>query len=462
MQDTLYLLGRVLLYLATSLPVVLALYPCIRRVLDVPFDRRDLLLCSLLLFVNIATNRPIAAIRDGLNIVSSTFLFFLMVRYVFGRRGLSCLVDTLKMIALLTACEAACMVALLIMGLFGFDQTKLMVLTLSDFYRTENLFYSALLNVLGIGLVYVILLLWDHLRRRKRPAAGEHARKTGMYFRIILRVSLLVFACLGALTMPFTLFGDQSLIRFLIQNSRQYVLLSLCCTVLMLVILSYLAQDLRYVVQADRLSRMEKRQTEADELLRGLRHFRHNMVNTLYGLEGILLSGDTEKLAAYYEEMRKSCALVNNDNIAALARITDPALNALLLHHMDAARRLSLPFNLYVGEQLPANHALSDAELCQVLGVLLDNAIEAADRATERSVTVEIAGVEGAVEIIVTNTYPGQVSAEALARGGSSTKPGHEGQGLRSCYRLLSRRRGAHLNFWLSGQFVKAQLLLQS
>ena len=29
-----------------------------------------------------------------------------MVRYVFGRRGLSCFVDTLKMIALLTACEA--------------------------------------------------------------------------------------------------------------------------------------------------------------------------------------------------------------------------------------------------------------------------------------------------------------------------------------------------------------------
>lgn len=76
MQDTLYLLGRVLLYLATSLPVVLELYPCIRRVLDVPFDRRDLLLCSLLLFINIATNPPLPPSGMGSTSYPPPFCFF--------------------------------------------------------------------------------------------------------------------------------------------------------------------------------------------------------------------------------------------------------------------------------------------------------------------------------------------------------------------------------------------------
>jgi hypothetical protein len=52
------------------------------------------------------------------------------------------------------------------------------------------------------------------------------------------------------------------------------------------------------------------------------------------------------------------------------------------------------------------------------------------------------------------------VSPKALTAGGASTKDGHEGQGLKSCYHILSRRKGAFLNFWVSGQYVQAQLLL--
>ncbi len=462
MQPYLALTGQILLYLITSLPVVLGLYPTIRRVLGVPYNRRDFLLCTLLLYGNIITNRPVAAIHDGLNLLSSTFFFFLIVRYVFGRRGINCFVDLIKMIALLTAEEASCMLVFLIMSHMGFDQNKLMVLTLSDFYKTETLFYSSLLNVLGIVLVYSIILVWERLRNRNTPARRDDSIKAWTYFTIFLRVMVLVFACMGALTLPFALFGDQSLIQFLILNSEQYALLTLCCTVLMLVIFSYLVQDLRHVMQADRLRLMTSQQSASAEMIRSLRYFRHNMINTLYGLEGIILSGDQEKLAAYYNEMRQTCALVNNDNAAALDKITNPALNALLLQHMGRASTLRLPFNLCVQGPPPVNHALSDAELCQVLGVLLDNAIEAADAAAERSVTVEIGSVEGAMEIIVRNTYSGPVSAASLTGNGTSSKEGHEGQGLKSCYHILERRRGAHLNIWLTGQYVQAQLLLQS
>lgn len=456
------LIFRILLYLVVSLPVVLALYPTIRRVLNRSYDRREMLLCSLLLFANIATNRPIASLGNGLNILSATFFFFIMVRFVFRRRGVHCFVDLIKLIALLTAEEAACMLVLYVMTLLGFDANSMMVLSLHDFYRVENIFYSSLLNVLGIGLIYLLVLVWCRLRSRGNPIAADESRKTWLYFRIFLRVMVLVFACMGALTLPFTLFGDQSLIRFLIQNRREYVLLSLCCAVLMMVIFSYLMQDLRYVIQADHLTTMKKQQSASDELIRSLRYFRHNMVNILYGLEGIILSGDTDKLAAYYTEMRENCALLNNDNAAALNRLQNPALSALLLQHIDRAMGMSLPLNLYVLGPLPAKCALSDAELCQVLGVLLDNAIEAADKAAERSVTVEIGCVEDAVEIIVKNTYTGPIAADTLARGGASTKPGHEGQGLKSCYAILDRKRGAHLNLWFTSQHVQAQLLLQN
>ena len=184
------------------------------------------------------------------------------------------------------------------------------------------------------------------------------------------------------------------------------------------------------------------------------------MVNMLYGLEGELIGGDRKTVTAYYQQMREKCMLVNNENIAALERVTNPSVAAVLLRGVDKARQLNLPMNLYVQENVHFGRTLPEADLCQVLGVLQDNAIEAADKAEERFVSVEIRTVESGVEIIVKNTYAGEVSPEQLTRGGQSTKEGHEGQGLSSCYQILSRRKGAFLNFWVTGQYVQAQLLL--
>ena len=152
---------------------------------------------------------------------------------------------------------------------------------------------------------------------------------------------------------------------------------------------------------------------------------------------------------------------MNNENISALERVPNPSVSAVLLRAVDRARQLSLPINLFVSQNVVFPRTLSEADLCQVLGVLLDNAIEAADRAAERRVSAELRNVGDALEIIIRNTYAGEISPESLTAGGSPTKEGHEGQGLRSCYHILGRRRGAFLNFWVSGQYVQAQLLLE-
>ncbi|MBQ8149371.1 MAG: GHKL domain-containing protein [Clostridia bacterium] len=228
----------------------------------------------------------------------------------------------------------------------------------------------------------------------------------------------------------------------------------------MIIALSYLVQDIRYILQLQRINTLEQQQAISRSLVANLRYFRHNMVNMLYGLEGVLISGDRERVTAYYNEMREKCALVNNENIAALERITNPSVSAVLLRAVDRAREMSLPVNLYVQEGVVFPHILSDTDLCQVLGVLTDNAIEAAHQAAERHVSVELRNVDSALEIIVRNTYAGEITPECLNLGGASTKEGHEGQGLKSCYHILGRKKGAFLNFWVTGQYVQAQLLL--
>lgn len=453
-------LSKVLLYLLFTLPEVMLLYPITRRMAHAPYSTRDFLLCILLMTLNILTNRFVALWVSGLNIVSSLLWFLLLIRFVYRKRGLAIFVMLIKVVVVLSLMEALCMLIFSLMSALGFDQSKLMVLDLNDLFQVENMFYFSVMNTAAIVAVLLLLVVWDRFRDRQRnhPPAANHQQ--WLYIRSILRLCALIITSLGMLTMPFTLFGEKSLIQFLIDNKDEYIILTLCSAGLMVIAFSYMLQDIRYILQLQRLNALEQQQAISRSLLENLRFFRHNMVNLLYGLEGVLIGGDREKVTAYYREMREKCALVNNENIAALERIPNPSVSAVLLHGVDRARQLNLPINLYVQPEVRIGHVLSDGELCQVLGVLQDNAIEAAHPAAERHVSIEMRNVDGALEIIVKNTYAGEVIPEQLTRGGLSTKEGHTGEGLSSCYAILRRRKGAFLNYWVTSQYVQAQLLL--
>ena len=238
-----------------------------------------------------------------------------------------------------------------------------------------------------------------------------------------------------------------------------YILLLLSVSLFLLVSLSYFLQDVRYLQQLSRNETLEREQAISRSLLTSLRTFRHNTINMLYGFEGAILSGDAEGIRNYYREMTERCALVNNENIVALERIPNPAFSALLLRAVERARQENLPINLYVQSDIRFSRAMPDSDLCEIAGVLLDNAVEAAMQAEVRHVSVVLRNVDNAMELMIKNTYAGHVT-EALLLSGASTKPGHSDHGLKSCQELLARRKKAFMNLQVSGQYVSAQLLV--
>ena len=453
-----HFLGLVI-YAVCFLPVTPFFYAISCKTIRKPVAWNRLLPYAGLTVASWSLNRLITMYANGLNMLATIATTLLVMRVIFQCRGWDLLWCTLKYIVLVITLELICAVLLFLAENMGIPSNQILVVTLEDLFNPFLILRTALLNILGTLPLLALLTLWERLHNRKK-SSPEVRRQRWLYTRPILRLALLIVGAMVMLSMPHYLFGENSLLLFTIPSKEKYIVLILSVLLVLGVAISYAAQDIRYLLQLQRLNTLEQQQAISNSLLQNLRFFRHNMVNMLYGLEGVLISGDRDKVTAYYNEMREKCALVNNENILALERVANPSISAILLHGVDKARQLNLPINLYVQEQVQFGRTLSDADLCQVLGVLLDNAIEAADKAEERHVTVELRNVENSLEVIVKNTYAGEVSPEKLTMGGASTKEGHEGQGLRSCYHILSRRKGAFLNFWVTGQYVQAQLLL--
>ena len=420
-----------------------------------PFCRRGLLLESLLMILE-----PIAAKSLGMNawvsLAAMAAFALLISSAVFEMRGLEMVLLSIKLIAGWTVMEVVVTAIIRPLVALGLPVSNVGIFTLKDFANPWKDLCTFGFGTLGqLAMVGLIKLF-----RWLRGLTLLH-RKGWLYIKIYVRMVALVLLGGWSVFLGGRAWGPRFQLGDFSGENAQYLLYTALAAGLFLVAASYFTQDYRYIDQLRNNETLEKQHALSTSMLQNLRYFRHNMINMLYGLEGVMLSGDTEALRSYYQEMVRRCALVNNENIVSLERVSDRAVAAVLLHAIDRARQKEMPIALYVQQGLASARGLGSAELCQILGVLLDNALEAAQQAKEPYVGVEMRNVDGMVEVIVKNTYGGQVDAALLTQGGQSTKNGHMGQGLSSCYDILKRRRTAFLNFDIGRQYVRAQLLMK-
>ena len=245
---------------------------------------------------------------------------------------------------------------------------------------------------------------------------------------IVLREVLLIFSLIAiyAYMSGQAIIAQDGSAEGFVQYLTEYSAIVLLCMPLLCVIASYIIQDVRYLHQR-RLNRLYEYQQEAYEAALGSQQrFRHNIVNMLYGLEGAINSEDTEEIRRYYEQLLEKCALANNDNVLALRRVTQPALNGLLLRVLDKARGMSLPLQLDVEEGLGPCRHINAVDLCQIVGVLADNALEAAERAEVRYVGISLSALEDGGD--------GAAGAQHLCRGSNN--------GTAEAGKRLTRRQG--------------------
>lgn len=416
-----------------------------------PYSRRAMVVHGALMIAE-STLPKIIGMRAGVGIFAMGVCALLSAGWAFRQRGSALLMLALKLIASWVALEVICAVLMLPLVHAGLPAENIAILNIEDFLDSRKVILMHGFATLGQCVLALMLLGWRRLLLLRKNSSRQW-----LYLKVCVRLAALVLLGGGALYFSAVYYIPRVAAGSFYERNAQYLPQVVIAAGLLLVSASYLAQDIRYIDQLRRNDTLERQQAISRSMLKNLRFFRHNMVNMLYGLEGAMLGGDTDEVRQYYREMEKRCALVNNENIIALERVTSPAVSAVLLRATDAAREREIPLSLYVQEGLKPARGLSDGELCQVLGVLLDNALEAAAAAAEPFVYVELRNLEGLLELIVKNTYAGPMD-EALLRGGRSAKPGHAGVGLSSCYELL-KRRTAFLNFDVSGQYVRAQLL---
>lgn len=160
--------------------------------------------------------------------------------------------------------------------------------------------------------------------------------------------------------------------------------------------------------------------------------FKHDFDNIVSTLDGYIENNDINGLKNYFEEVKKDCKITNNLSIINPRTINNPGIYSLLNNKYFKATNLGINFDIEYFLDLN-NLEINLYEFSRMLGILIDNAIEEAEKCDEKIVKLSFIRQNRNNRSVITvqNTYSNKdVDIEKIFNKGASGKENHSGIGL--------------------------------
>ena len=241
-----------------------------------------------------------------------------------------------------------------------------------------------------------------------------------------------------------------------------YYLLVAVMVVLMTVLVVYMAQQIdttrKMQAQQDIIAQQRLYEQDLEMIRREVRAFRHDYKNLLAGLSQQAGAGELEGLRHTLSELDAGFDLRIGEKIQSSAQIGNvqiPEVRSLLLSKLTVMREKGAECHLEVIYPVVAVD-MDVWDFVRCLGILIDNAVEAALDMKQPWVEIVLLAQHGQVVLRVSNSYANIIEPGKMWDEGWSTKGTGRGLGLSSYQRILENYSNASTRTsWENGIFVQ-------
>ncbi len=232
-------------------------------------------------------------------------------------------------------------------------------------------------------------------------------------------------------------------------------------------ILSLIAYFIISIVSFSNITRLETTSTSLEEatlynktleiLYDNTRAFKHDFGNIVQGIGGYINNNDMEGLKKYYSQLMEDCQRVNNLTTLSPKVINNPAIYNVMANKYHKADEKGIKINLEVFLDLNNLH-MKIYEFTRILGILMDNAIEAACECENKIINVCFRKKGNMQLLIIENTYLDKdINTDNIYKKGFSTKKGNSGLGLWEVRQILKKNSNLNLHTTKKDNFFSQQ-----
>lgn len=191
-----------------------------------------------------------------------------------------------------------------------------------------------------------------------------------------------------------------------------------------------------------------------------MRSFKHDFNNIMQAMNGYIMLKDMKSLEEYFHKLLKECQYVKNVDCLNSGMVNSPAIYSILINKYKIAEKNDIKMNIDI---LIDFDNINDKvyDISRMLGILLDNAIEATNDCDEKIINIQFLydPINKKSMIIIENTYKDiGIDVETIFQKNFTTKKGNSGLGLWEIRKILSKNANLDLYTTKNNNMFKQQL----
>jgi two-component system sensor histidine kinase AgrC len=190
-----------------------------------------------------------------------------------------------------------------------------------------------------------------------------------------------------------------------------------------------------------------------------VRCFKHDYDNTVATIGGYIKTDDLDGLKKYYKELEEDVIKVSSLYMLNPNLINNPGIYSLIATKYHKAEELNIKINLTVLLDLNSIN-MKIYEFTKILGILLDNSIDAAKECEEKIINITFRNDEtnNRQLLIIENTYLDKnINIDKIFEKGETSKENHTGLGLWEIRKILKRNNNLNLHTYKTDKYFTQQ-----
>ena len=219
---------------------------------------------------------------------------------------------------------------------------------------------------------------------------------------------------------------------------------------------------LKLILTTQKLESAEEYNKSLTILYDEVKGFNHDFKNIVSAIDGYICTNNIDGLKKYIDEVKEDCKLTNNLSILNPRIINEPGIYSLLNNKYFKATNAGIKFDLEFFLDL-TSLKVNNYKFSRVIGILLDNAIEEAEKCDEKIIRVSFRREEKNHRAIIKieNTYTNKdVNIDDIFKKGFSGKENHSGIGLWEVRKYVKNRKNSDLFTSKNDKFFSQELTI--
>lgn len=244
-------------------------------------------------------------------------------------------------------------------------------------------------------------------------------------------------------------------------NCILFVCYFIISTVLIINIIKAHMEKVDIEMRQDSYNRLQEYTNQIENMYSSLRSFKHDYSNIMLSMSGYIEANDMEGLRDYFDKeilpLSKNITK-NTAHINQLINIKTTELKSIISSKLLYAIELNINVGIEVTDEV-TSIPMDTLDLCRVIGIFLDNAIEATLETEQPTIRFALINLDTEYIFIISNTFLEKgIPYATLSKPNVSTKGVNRGIGLYNAHEIIAKYNHVFLDTEIKNKFFVQRL----